>query len=135
MPSVTVAPTVTVIPTTAPSPAQVAPVTAKPTPTPTRKAEPVLSITPVPSKMRIYAAAFRHKSKVPVGEFPEIEVISGGCVQILSLRVNGQESLWKWRGRVIVPEVPISEGKNEIRLLAVTQSGELAEMEPWIFSA
>ena len=61
---------------------------------------------------------------------PQIQIISQGSVQILSVRLNGIECLWHWEENCIIPDTVISDNTNKIELLVISQGGKLIKMNP-----
>lgn len=76
---------------------------------------------------------FHHDLRPQNEGLPEVYVKSQGTVQILSVHFNGEECSWHWKEDVLVLD-KAAEGKdNRIEILAVSEKGKLAVMEPWIF--
>lgn len=79
---------------------------------------------------------FQYQNGNEKSQTPRIRIISEGSVQILSLRVNGAECSWHWKGDWVVPDEESRAVKNEkgrknnysgntLELLAVSQGGKL----------
>ena len=66
---------------------------------------------------------------------PQIQILSQGSVQILSVCLNGTECPWHWEEDKVVSDTEADGDQNKIELLAVSQGGKLIKMDPWIFSA
>lgn len=64
---------------------------------------------------------------------PGVQIKSEGQVGILSVRHNGQECLWYWKGDELLWEADPCKGENRIEILAVTEDCRLICMEPWIY--
>lgn len=66
---------------------------------------------------------------------PQIQILSQGSVQILSVCLNGTECPWHWEEDKVVSDTEADGDQNKIELLAVSQGGKLIKMNPRIFSS
>lgn len=79
---------------------------------------------------------FEHKSKIPINEYPSIQIIRTAEEQditILSLRLNGEEVFWHQEGDTLILDQPAAEKKNIVELIAAIDGSWIVRMPVWEF--